>query len=66
VNKPGGCFALSDAADLVGHNLIEKDHELRRRGLRAFSGQIPPDIALIPRFPADTVPRACRPSEDLT
>jgi hypothetical protein len=46
---------------LVGHNLIEKDHELGRGDLPAFSPQIQPDIALILDPPADTVPRACQP-----
>jgi hypothetical protein len=59
----------------VGHNCIENDHELGRaaafeaNGLnsdvapcrrRHFSRQFRPDIALIPRPPADTVPRAPR------
>jgi hypothetical protein len=54
-------LVLSEAAAFGSHNLIEKDHELRRNDLPAFRGQIPPDIALILDPPADTVPRACQP-----
>jgi len=52
-SKLGRWFVLTDAAALVG--LIEKDHELRRGDLPAFSRANPADIALILDPPADTV-----------